>query len=71
MSDEETRRAIELERYFAITPAFRGLYQDIAYDYPEVLAEEVEEAYNSAQQSPLSQQALHDFLTENGLLDNP
>ena len=35
MSDEETRRAIE-PIVTSITPAFRGLYQDIAYRYPTV-----------------------------------
>ncbi|MEE2645142.1 MAG: polysaccharide biosynthesis protein [Myxococcota bacterium] len=70
MSDEETRRAIELDRYFAITPAIRGLYQDIAYRYPTVVTEEVGDAYNSAQQAPLSQTELRDFLLQNGLLED-
>src|SRR5699024_9312651 len=47
MSGEETRRAIELERYFVVLPAFRGIYQSIEYDYPSVVSRKVTNPYNS------------------------
>ena len=31
MSDEETRRTIELNKFFSVLPAFRGIYSDIKY----------------------------------------
>lgn len=68
MSDEETRRSLELERYFAVLPAFRGLYQDIAYDYPTLVSEQVDNPYISAREEPLRDQALAAFLRDNGLL---
>jgi FlaA1/EpsC-like NDP-sugar epimerase len=68
LSEEETRRAVELPRYFTVLPAFRSLYQDIDYTYPEVLAEKVHRPYNSASEAPLSKEELLSFLRENDLL---
>ncbi len=69
MSDEETRRAIELERYFAVTPAFAGLYQDIKYDYEDEVSRSVKDPYNSAHQTALSRKGIRDFLQEYNLLE--
>ena len=33
MSSEETRRALELDRYFSVLPAFRGIYNNIVYHW--------------------------------------
>ena len=68
LSGEETRRAVELPRYFTVLPAFRSLYQDIEYAYPDVLAEKVDRPYNSASEEPLSKEELLSFLKENDLL---
>ncbi len=68
MSDEETRRAIELEQYFAVLPAFRGLYGQIEYDYPGVLSREVTNPYVSAEEKALTTEALRKFLVDNQLL---
>ncbi len=68
LSGEETRRTVELPRYFAVLPAFRSLYQDIDYAYPEVLADKVDRPYNSAGEAPLSKEDLLAFLQENDLL---
>ncbi|MDH3589497.1 MAG: polysaccharide biosynthesis protein, partial [Gammaproteobacteria bacterium] len=69
MSEEETRRAVELEKYFAILPAFRGLYSDINYDYPQVVSQDVTDPYVSSREAPLSREALIGFLRANHLLD--
>ena len=68
MSIEETRRAVELPKYFAVLPAFRGIYRDIDYTYPEVTSTEVKNPYISEDESPLSQDELQTFLRSNSLL---
>ncbi|MGH8273562.1 MAG: polysaccharide biosynthesis protein [Gammaproteobacteria bacterium] len=69
MSQEETRRALELERYFAVLPAFRGIYQAIKYEYPSVVSEQVTNPYVSNSETPLAGEDLTRFLHDNGLLD--
>jgi len=71
MSDEETRRAIELQRYFSITPAFIGLYRHIEYDYPDIVSASVKKPYNSNHEEPMEAETLRHFLYENNLLDEP
>ncbi|WP_029897004.1 SDR family NAD(P)-dependent oxidoreductase [Desulfohalovibrio reitneri] len=68
MSHEETRRAVELEDYFAVLPAFRGLFKDIEYDHPGLLSETVDNPYNSQNETPLDQEELRRFLLDNDLL---
>ena len=67
MNHEEMRRAVELPRYFSILPAFRGLYKDIPYNYPDILSTTVTKPYNSSYEKPMSKKALADFLKENDL----
>lgn len=69
MSGEETRRAIELEKYFAVLPAFRGIYQDIGYDYSSVVSRDVDNPYVSGDEPALDKAGLTRLLRENGLLD--
>lgn len=68
MSDEETRRTMELRRYFAVVPAFKTVYKSIDYDYPEVVSERVERAYRSSLEAPMSGAQLADYLRQGGLL---
>ena len=65
---EETRRSWELARYFVILPAFREIYRDIEFDYPDITTKKVKSAYHSGTQTPLSKTQLAEFLKENGLL---
>jgi FlaA1/EpsC-like NDP-sugar epimerase len=69
MSQEETRRAVELKDYFSVLPAFRGVYHDIAYDYPDVVSGEVTRPYISAEERSMDVAGIKRFLRENGLLD--
>jgi FlaA1/EpsC-like NDP-sugar epimerase len=69
MSHEETRRAWELERYFAVIPAFTSLYRNISYEYEDIISEEVRNPYNSGNEQPLTQMQLAHFLRQNGLLE--
>ena len=69
MSDEETRRALELKDYFAILPAFRGIYKDIDYQYPETVSTVVDNPYISANEKHMTHIELSDFLRNHHLLD--
>lgn len=71
MSPEETRRAVELERYFSVLPAFRGIYHEIDYDYSDVTNETVTNPYVSAEEQPLSVEETRTLLKEYGLLQTP
>lgn len=69
MSHEETRRALELERYFAVIPAFRCVFRSVDYRYPKTISQEVTNPYNSANEEPLSKAELSEFLAVNHLLE--
>ncbi len=69
MSEEETRRTIELEQYFAVTPAFKGLYHDIDYSYDGEVSRSVDDPYNSSLQPVMSIDEIKQFLHEFKLLD--
>ncbi len=68
MSEEEMRRAVELNNYFVVLPAFRGIYRDIKYDYDDIINDKVDNPYNSSNEKPLTKEELHTFLYSNGLL---
>jgi FlaA1/EpsC-like NDP-sugar epimerase len=69
MNHEETRRALELKRYFVVRPAFSSIYRDIDYQYSDILSKTVINAYNSRNETPLSKNHLSKFLKENNLLE--
>lgn len=71
MSSEETRRAVELERYFAVFPAFRGIYHDIQYDYPGLVSETVVNPYVSEKETVCPVAEIRKILHENNLLGEP
>ena len=71
MSDEETRRAVELDCFFAVMPAFRGMYHEIDYQYDNVLSDKVDNPYISQREKSLSKAELTAFLLDNHLLDLP
>nr|WP_320193464.1 SDR family NAD(P)-dependent oxidoreductase [uncultured Desulfobacter sp.] len=69
MSHEETRRAMELKNYFAVKPAFEGLYNKSPYEHNEIINETVTNPYNSSNEPVLSKEELRAFLLSNKLLD--
>jgi len=71
MSDEEMRRSLELPRYFAVLPAFRGVYHDIDYSFDDIQSEQVSNPYVSAQEASLSVAEIANLLEDNELLDQP
>jgi FlaA1/EpsC-like NDP-sugar epimerase len=69
MSDEETRRTWELEKYFVVLPAFQCIYRDIEYDYTGLVSRQVTNPYNSANEAVLKPEELRSFLLANRLLE--
>ena len=69
MSQEEVRRALELDRYFVVLPALHEPREGIETDYGEILSRKVTNPYNSANEAPLTQEALRKFLFANGLIE--
>jgi len=68
MNEEETRRALELKRYFAVKPALSRRYRNVNYKYAGILSKTITNPYNSNNEAPLSKKELTTFLKENDLL---
>ncbi len=70
MSDEETRRTIELPDYFVVLPAFRSVYQEIEYKYSGKKQAQVgvDHLYNSSVQKAMSKEELRQYLEDNNIL---
>jgi FlaA1/EpsC-like NDP-sugar epimerase len=69
MTDEETGRALELEEMFSVLPAFRHVYEDIDYSYPNVLSENVDDPYISANSTALNKDQIKSYLIEHKILE--
>ena len=69
MSDEEMRRAVELDQYFSVTPAFSGMYSHADYDYSEIVSHNVTNPYISSDEPYLSQDEIATLLHANDLLE--
>ena len=68
MSDQETRRTVELEEMFAVMPAFRSVYEDIAYDYDDLVNSDVTDPYVSSPDNSMSLEALRLYCLQHDLL---
>ena len=68
INDEETRRTVELPQYFAVIPAFKSVYNDIDYSYPEMSDVGVDKTYTSNQGEPMSKEQLKEYLVSNELV---
>ena len=71
MSGEETRRAMELKKYFVVLPAFRSIYKEIEYSYEDMVSNQVGRPYISEQEPFMTQNEIKSFLNKNGLIDMP
>lgn len=69
MSDEETRRAVELKNYFSVLPAFRGMYREIDYGYEDLVNMAVSNPYISEKEAPLTVEEIRAVLRDYKLLD--
>lgn len=70
MNDEETRRTVELPAYFVVLPAFKSVYEDIDYCYPDMRRQGVDRPYNSAVEPALAREALRRYLIDHHLLED-
>ncbi len=70
MTEEETARAVELERYFVVLPAFRGLYEAVSYDYPNELRRGADRPYISRTEPAMSVTDIRSWLDDSGLLSH-
>lgn len=68
MSDEETRRAVELEQYFSVLPAFRGFHKNVEYKYDDLVNEVVDDPYVSSEAKMMTHDEIKEFLVSNNLL---
>ncbi len=68
MSQEETRRALEVNDFFVILPAFRGIYKKIDYKYKQIKYKKINNPYISEIEPKMSQKELGKFLKKNNLL---
>lgn len=71
MSLEETRRAVELGRYFSVLPAFRSIYSDTQYCYTDMVSDVVSNPYVSANESPITVRQIRKLLKDYGLVTGP
>jgi FlaA1/EpsC-like NDP-sugar epimerase len=71
MSHEETGRAVELDHYFSVLPAFRGIYHEISYDYENLVDSRVQNPYVSMHETPLQLDEIRQLLKNYNLLDTP
>jgi FlaA1/EpsC-like NDP-sugar epimerase len=69
INNEETRRTIELDRYFVVLPAFMSVYGAPDYSYPGPQAGRVSSPYNSATSDRMTREEIRAFLRESRLLD--
>jgi len=69
MTGEETRRALELQEYFVILPAFRPVYKGIHYQYPDMVRESVARAYVSGDEPLLPNDELRRLMVRGKMLD--
>ena len=67
MTEEETARAIELERYFVVLPAFRGVYEQIQFEYPNEIRRGADRPYVSRTEPAMSVESIRGWLRESGL----
>lgn len=69
MNDEEVRRSVELQRYYAVTPAFKSTQRDIDYVYPDMLSDGPPSSpYNSNTAIAMSKEELRTYMHQHGYL---
>jgi FlaA1/EpsC-like NDP-sugar epimerase len=68
ISHEEVGRCLELEELFVVIPAFPAMYRKIDYTYPGLIGRNVEQPYNSREETALTHEETKAFLIGNKLL---
>ena len=62
MSEEELRRSWELDQLFAVLPAWRNIYANVEYFYPNLTTKTVTKVYHSANEPVMSKDEIRRFL---------
>lgn len=68
INDEEVRRTVEIEDFFAVLPAFKSVYKDIEYTFNGVEQKPVDRIYRSDLEPSMSVPELKEYLEEEELL---
>jgi hypothetical protein len=61
---------VELPAYYVVLPAFESVYQDITYQYAEMLPGKVQKPYNSASEKAMSLERIAAYLRKNQILED-
>jgi len=69
ISQEEVGRSVELTDMFAVVPAFKAIYQDIKYEYPDIVSRCVTKTYISATEPPMNKGDLKQYLLKQCVLE--
>ncbi|WJW76698.1 polysaccharide biosynthesis protein [Thiohalobacter sp. IOR34] len=69
MNEEETRRTVELQDFFVVLPAFKCIYEEIEYKYPNMTSTGIENPYNSSVEDSMPKEELREYLISNKLLE--
>ena len=67
INEEEIRRTVEIDDFFSILPAFKGLYNSFDYSYKEG-QKKVDHIYRSDQETPMSLEELQSYLIDKKLV---
>ena len=67
INDEEVRRTLEIDNYFAVLPAFKGIYSDIDYSFTEE-QKPVDRIYRSDLEPAMSVNEIAEYLKTKNLL---
>ena len=65
------QRTIELKKYFSVLPAFRGIYQNITYNYKDIISKKINKVYISEKEKPLSVNEIILLLKKQNLILQP
>jgi len=70
MNEEEIRRTVELEKYYAVKPAYGPNNREIDYDYPGLQGNSSpSHPYNSSNAPVMSKEELRSYMLNHNLLD--
>ena len=69
MTQEEMGRAIELEKFFVILPAYSGFYNHIDYVYENLVSERLLNPYNSSVEPSMSLNQTKKYLVSKNIID--
>lgn len=68
INEEEIRRASDLGDLLVVFPAFRNIYSDVDYDYPDASPKPLTKVYNSSVEPVMSRDQVRNFLLKPGIL---